>query len=151
MVKDVEIVGAEIVIKNMNRIADGVSGQGLVPPMRQSTLIVTSEAKRLAPVDAGRLRSTIAPEVNVSGGKIEGIVGTPVKYAPFMELGTRPHYPPLAALQVWARRHNVSARAVQLAIGKYGLKPRRFLQGAFENNTAKINQIFNDYVKDLTN
>jgi HK97 gp10 family phage protein len=46
-------------------------------------------AKRNAPVDTGRLRSSIGGEVKTLAGEVVGIVGTNVKYAPFVEEGGR--------------------------------------------------------------
>lgn len=48
----------------------------------------TTAAKRLAPVDTGRLRASIAQEI---GGDDDGLVarvGTNVEYAPYLEFGT---------------------------------------------------------------
>ena len=47
--------------------------------------VVENEAKRLAPVDTGRLRSSITHEADEDGV----VVGTNVKYAVYQELGTR--------------------------------------------------------------
>ena len=149
MVDTITVEGADQVIKKLNKIAAGVEPAGLVKPMRDSTLLVTRDAKKLSPVDTGTLRSSIAPDITLKAHGIEGAVGSPLKYAPFVELGTRPHFPPLSALQVWARRHGVSARAVQLAIGRRGTKANEFLKGALENNTNEIYRTFDDYVKDL--
>lgn len=149
MVATVTIRGIEATVKHINEVANGLTGQGLIAPMRKATLLVTKEAKELAPVDTGRLRSSIAPEVRPFGNSIEGVVGTAVKYGPAMELGTDPHFVPLADLEVWARRHNVSARAVQSAIARHGTKPRWFLRTAVENNEADVKQIFDDYVSGL--
>lgn len=46
-------------------------------------LLIESTAKELAPVDTGRLRSSIHYD------KASGTVGSNVTYAPFIELGTR--------------------------------------------------------------
>lgn len=53
------------------------------------TIRVNGGAKRLAPVDTGRLRSSIAWEIGQEGTFIVGRVGTNVHYAPYLELGTR--------------------------------------------------------------
>lgn len=44
----------------------------------------------LVPVDTGRLRSSIRNRVDSSGDTV-GRISTNVEYAPFVELGTRPH------------------------------------------------------------
>jgi len=50
---------------------------------------VTRIAKRLAPVDTGRLRSSIANELGRDSKGLVARVGTNVEYAPYLELGTR--------------------------------------------------------------
>jgi len=50
----------------------------------QAAKIVEAEAKRRAPVDTGRLRSSINSGVSGDVAK----VGTDVEYAPYMEYGT---------------------------------------------------------------
>ena len=50
---------------------------------------VESAAKNLAPVDTGRLRSSITWALGRDGGGLYAAVGTNVFYAPFQELGTR--------------------------------------------------------------
>lgn len=53
---------------------------------------VESRAKRLCPVDTGRLRASITWEiVRSSGGVYVARVGTNVKYARAVHDGTRPH------------------------------------------------------------
>lgn len=44
-------------------------------------------AKRLCPVDTGRLRNSITHQVSVQGKAV--YVGTNVEYAPYVELGTK--------------------------------------------------------------
>ena len=47
---------------------------------------VATEAKRLAPVDTGRLRASIGSTPQADGSVI---VGTDVEYGPYQEYGTR--------------------------------------------------------------
>lgn len=56
--------------------------------LKQVGLKCVRGAKRLAPVDTGRLRSSIAEELRHDGSGLVEIVGTDVEYAPFVELGT---------------------------------------------------------------
>lgn len=124
--------------------------QGLVDvsePMRQATLIVAGAAKRDAPVDRGVTRASITPDVESRGNETVGVVGSNLVSALMMERGTRPHWPPLAALETWAQRHGTTAYLVARAIARRGLKARRFLQRALEDNQARIIRLFNDYVK----
>ncbi len=50
---------------------------------------VEGAAKRLCPVDTGRLRSSISHELAVDGRGLVAFIGTNVEYAIYVELGTR--------------------------------------------------------------
>lgn len=45
-------------------------------------------AKRICPVDTGRLRSSITHSLEQDSAGLVGVVGTDVEYAPYVELGT---------------------------------------------------------------
>ena len=64
---------------------DGPTGKALA----KFAVRVSTSAKRLAPVDTGRLRSSITFELGKDGGDIVARVGTNVHYAPYLEFGTR--------------------------------------------------------------
>lgn len=77
-------------------------------------LLIESTAKELAPVDTGRLRSSINYD------RQAGTVGTNVTYAPYMELGThrtraRPFLFPAA--ERWRQSYINACRAAILARG----------------------------------
>jgi len=141
-----KVTGIEAAVAKMEQVARDMTGPPIFNAIRDATLLVTARAKGKAPVDTGRLRSSIAPEVRVVHGlEVQGIVGSNVVYAPYMELGTgtfvgRPaHHPPASKLEVWARRHGLSAYVVARAIGlRGGLEGRRFLHGALEENEGRI-------------
>ncbi len=58
--------------------------QGMV----KACLLVERDAKINAPVDTGRLRSSITNRIEIEGDQLVGIVGTNVEYASFQEFGT---------------------------------------------------------------
>jgi hypothetical protein len=89
--------------RNLEKVAADLDGEPMVRAMRDATLLIAADAKRNAPVDTGRLKSIIHPEIRRER-VLQGVVGSVVKYAPYVETGTRPHMPPPAALQTWARR-----------------------------------------------
>lgn len=122
----------------MERRIRALRGDRLLNAMRSVTLEVQRRAKQNAPVDTGRLRASIIPDVVTRGNVVRGIVGSNVVYAPFMEFGTKPHWPPLAALEVWARRHHTSAFVVARAIATRGIRARRFLRDAFDDVKGAI-------------
>ena len=136
-----EIKGLKEALGKMEQVPRDLRGSGMVEAMRDATMVVTRAARINAPVDTGRLRASITPEVVRQSNVVRGIVGSNVKYTPYMELGTRPHWPPIAALEVWARRHHTTAFLVARAIARRGIKARRFLQRALMENRNKIGEI----------
>ena len=133
-----EIKGLVETQRKMEQVVSDLTGPPILEAFRDATLLVSNDAKVNAPVDTGRLRASITPEVRLQGSTIEGVVGTNVVYAAAVELGSRPHWAPLAALETWARRHGMNAYVLQRAIARRGTKPRRYLQRAFESNRPII-------------
>ena len=129
---DIEIRGLQELQAKTDQVITDLHGKPMLDGMRAATMLVSTEAKKLAPVDRGQLRSSITPEVRAQGFTVLGVVGTNKLYAPYQETGTRPFWPPIAALEVWARRHGVSAYVVARAIARHGIKPKRYMQGAFD-------------------
>lgn len=81
-----EIKGIDAASKKMEQVAVDITGNPMVEGMRDATLLVTRGARILSPVDTGRLRSSIAPEViPARGRKVAGVVGSNVIYAPYQE------------------------------------------------------------------
>ena len=139
MTVDIEVRGLKEARARMLHIAEQLSGVPMVQAMKDAALYVTAGARRLAPVDTGRLRASIIPEIRVMTNEVVGVVGSNVVYAPYMEFGTRPHWAPPGALSTWARRHGgMPEFVIRRAIAMRGLKPRRYLQGGFEANKTRI-------------
>lgn len=87
---------------------------------------IETEATSLAPVDLGILKSSINGEVD----GLNGIVGTPVKYAPFMEFGTG------GLVDVPEGLEDYSMKFKGAGIKQVNLFPRPFLIPAFKKHTT---------------
>lgn len=87
---------------------------------------IETEATAMAPVDLGILKSSINGEVD----GMNGIIGTPVKYAPFMEFGTGGLVDVPAGLEDYAMKFKGAG------IKQVNLFPRPFLIPAFKKHTA---------------
>ena len=72
----VEDHGSEVIAELKSKIPSALEEIGLA---------AEGYAKRLAPVDTGRLRNSISHTVE---GTEAAVVGTNVEYAPYVELGT---------------------------------------------------------------
>jgi len=136
--------------KEIARKLEELTGGPMVTTMRNATLMIHRSARLNAPVDTGRLRASITPSVTATENVIKGIVGSNVVYAPYVELGTRPHFPPISALETWARSHGTSAFLVARAISRRGTKAVKYLQRAYEENIGRIMSMINLAVKKIT-
>lgn len=146
---DVEVRGLKELQRKTEQMVADLHGVPILNAMRDSTLLVQRKAKQNSPVDTGRLRASILPEIRSSENEVLGVVGSNVVYAPYMELGTRPHWPPISAVEVWASRHGMSAFLVARAIAQKGTKPRKFLERAFLDSEAAINRRFEKAVHEV--
>lgn len=84
MADDLRIVFDDAALNELFASPDGPSGKFL----KRVTTKVTRGAKRRAPVDTGRLRSSIADEMSREGDVLIGRIGTDVEYALHQEMGT---------------------------------------------------------------
>lgn len=143
----------------MRRTAEALHGTEMVRAMERATIVVERAAKKNAPVDTGRLRSSITHAVRTTGlinPTVQGIVGTNVAYAPFIEEGTgkftgrSPYFPPPEALEGWARRHGLNAYAVALAIFRNGgVEGRHYFHDALDETETQVTNILQTTVRTI--
>lgn len=149
-----QVKGLKQVQDRMDQIAKDLSGDPMRGAMAQATLIVTRSARKNAPVDRGPLRASIVPDIVVRDRQVMGIVGSNIKYAPYQEFGTRAFTPPRSAIWSWALRKTQGNRAAArgLFIRAYGsikvrgIKAKRYLQRALEENADRVFRIIGDAV-----
>ena len=142
------------------RIEDEVVRRALADPelvagpirrfLNKSALVVEAGAKERSPVDTGRLRSSITHQV----ASAEATVGTRLIYAPWVEFGTKPHWPPMRAMQPWAKRHGfpagkVGAFLVARAIAKHGTKPQPYLRPALQASLPDVRRFLEDAAREI--
>ena len=95
--------------------------------MENATTYIEKEIKTRTPVLSGRLRSSFTHKVSIDGTK--GVVGTDVKYAPFVEYGTGVYvgkgriYPKTAKALAWDGTVRKSIK---------GMKGRFYVKKAWE-------------------
>lgn len=110
-------------------------------PLAKACLVVENAAKEKVPKDTGNLQNSITHEVDGD----EGIIGTNVEYAPYVEFGTG-----LFSSQGDGRK-DVPWR-YQDAEGNWhttsGNKPQPYLQPAIQNNRDEIERVFQNAIKE---
>lgn len=111
--------------------------------LQTSLLILEADQRRNVAQDTRRLMGSITHEIQGSGAVLTGRVGPTVGYGIVVERGRRPgKYPPIAAIQGWARRHGIPPFLVARKIARRGTRPQPFVQPSLERNRQRINEIF---------
>ena len=75
-----KLIGANALYSKLAQIAK----IDLTSALTEACMVVEKDAKKKCPVDDGTLRGSITSEVEDN----QGIVGTNVEYAPYVEFGT---------------------------------------------------------------
>lgn len=99
---------------------------------------VEREAKSVAPFWRGHLRRTITSEVDHGAIPAWARVGTNDPKGVFVHEGTRPHWPPLAAITPWAVSKGIAPFLVARAIAEHGTEARPFLADPLHASEAKV-------------
>ena len=82
---EVEFKGLDKIIAKLDKMQDTST---IVSAMQDACNLVEGAAKYKAPKDTGALRRSITSKIEVNGSEIDGIVFTPLEYAPYVEYGT---------------------------------------------------------------
>lgn len=102
----------------------------------RGAIFVQGAARRKAKVDTGRLRNSIGVETS---GHRERRVGPNVEHGPYVETGTKPHFPPPAALDGWAKRHGFSSGyQVAKKIAATGTQAQPYMRPAAEEGEGFV-------------
>lgn len=111
--------------------------------LETSLLILEADQRRNVAQDTRRLMGSITHEIQGSGAVLTGRVGPTVGYGIVVERGRRPgKYPPIAAIQGWARRHGIPPFLVARKIARRGTRPQPFVGPSLDRNRQRINEIF---------
>lgn len=149
----IDIRGAAAMAKAFERAPDVVRGE-LVTAATEASLLLEREVKEGTPTGVGAgggLRGSIAArEPRVLGDNVIGEVGTPLNYAVPVELGTRPHFPPVQPLADWAEfklgvpREEAGTVGFLIArkIAREGTEGAFMFQRAFDANEPQVQRIF---------
>lgn len=134
------------------------------PAFEESLQILKAQAQINAPTGIGGgagLRGSIeATPVTIGVNRIDAAVGTSIGHALPVELGTKPHWAPIAPLQDWVN-HKLGisddegaasvAYAIQRKIGYRGTQAQPFIMPAFEQHAASVFSIMDAYTDKILN
>lgn len=71
------------------------------------------------------------------------------KYAIYVEEGTRPHTPPVSALQGWADRHGIPVWAVVRKIQREGTEARYMFRDTFDDVKDEVDKELPRFIDEL--
>ena len=132
---NVEFEGAEKLMARLDKMSDEAA---LKKSLETAALLVERSAKEKAPKDTGALRRSIRSKVE----GLEGIIYTPLEYAPYIEYGTGLFAEGNGRKDVpWNYQddkgnwHSTS-----------GLKPQPFMRPSLDENREKILKILKEGV-----
>lgn len=70
------------------RIEDLADAKRAEKALKKACALVEREAKKKAPKGTGELRRSITSKIEINGDELQGVVFTPLEYAPYVEYGT---------------------------------------------------------------
>jgi len=117
----------------------------------EASLLIQRESQENTPTAFGTLRESIeVGPTRVMADRIIGVVGSALPYAEPVELGTRPHRPPIQPLADWAKvklgipedEAKGVAFAVAAKIEREGTEGHFMMTQALEENREQVATIF---------
>jgi len=134
--------------------APEIANQEFEAAITEALMLLEGEVKDRTPIGvsggAGGLRGSITHALGGSKVNMQGKVFSPLPHAASVELGTKPHFPPVAKLVDWAeQKFNISreeawgaAHAIALKIALHGTKGKFMFTEAFAENENQIVAMF---------
>lgn len=135
-------------------MAPEMTTRELVAAAWEGSLLLQREIQEISPTGVGQgggLKGSIsAREPRVLADNVIGTVGTALSYAVPVEIGTRPHFPPVVALVDWVRAKFGArgaeaeriAGAVARKIAIHGTEGAHMFERGFDANAAQVRRIF---------
>ena len=136
----IKFEGLEDVLSALEEIDDV---DGLENVLGQACAVIERSAKQNAPKGTGELRRSITSEVRSRGDRIEGVVFTPLEYAPYVEYGTGLFAEEGGRKDVpWVYKDDKGNWHMTS-----GMKPQPFMRPAVEDNREQIIRIIREGIK----
>lgn len=153
----IDVAGAEVISRAFLR-APAMVMEELADTMANVTTYLLRETQDGTPTAAGTLRSAWFTDVQIEGSSVLGRVTNPLPYALPVELGTKPHYPPIAPLINWVEQKlnlygpeaEGAALGIQRKIGRYGSPGMGMAHYALRDGRSTILAEFEECAQRIT-
>lgn len=124
--------------------------EALLAAMTDATQLLEREVKDAMPAVSGLTRASVTSDAFSTPAGVLGVVGSASVAAVAVELGTRPHMPPIEPLIGWVQEKlGVSAQdarsvafAVAMKIKKHGTKAQSPFRKTLDRQGAALSRIF---------
>jgi len=143
----VKITGLDKLLEAFKKAPGMVTAEVKVA-IQRALIVLQGSARTFVPKDTSNLGSQIKTEMT---GALSGQVVADTEYALFVHEGTKPHWPPIAAITPWANRHGIPPFLVARSIATKGTKPHPFFQWAKEATENDVSGIFDSAIKNIVN
>ena len=151
---DAHITGLDDLV-NLWKRAPELTEREMHRGMQESTLLGERNVKAHTPVGAsgaaGLMGSITSSAPQTVAGNVVGLVGTSLNHAVPVELGTKPHFPPLLPIQEWVEavlgitgeRARTVAFLIARKISRKGTKGQFMFKKGLEDSQEQFQEIFN--------
>jgi hypothetical protein len=138
-------------LREQMQAAPRVVEEELLRAVTEADLLIEREVQDAWPVASGVSRASMTHVERVNGLHVEGFVGSSLNYVMPVDLGTRPHFPPVEALIDWVRtklniQNEKVARGVAFLvarkIARTGTKGAHAFESVLPRLEAQLDQIF---------
>jgi hypothetical protein len=133
------------------------TSERLLDAMTEATLYLEREVKDRFPAVSGLTRGSITSDAFSTSAGVLGVVGSASIAAVAVELGTKPHMPPVAPIVIWAQEKlglsgaeaKSAAFAIARKIARVGTKGQGHFQATLASGLGTLSSIFSSAAQDV--
>lgn len=142
---EIKIDGLKELQKAFSKAPDIVV-EVLGPILQKSLILLQASARQFVQKDTSTLASKI---ITKTENALSGEVRADTDYAVFVHEGTKPHWPPIQAIEPWANRHSIPPFMVARSIAAKGTKANPFFDYAKEATQSDIFGFFDSAINNI--
>ena len=144
---EIKIDGLKELQKAFNK-APEIVVEVLAPVLQKSLILLQGSARQFVQKDTSTLASKI---ITKTENALSGEVLADTDYAVFVHEGSKPHWPPIDAIEPWANRHGIPPFMAARSIATKGTKANPFFDYAKEAKQADIFGFFDSAINNIIN